>query len=80
MQPGLVIDFSRGKAHFRGMDLVTIMAGVLLGNLLTVGLLFNIKKLDVPDPPLRNMVWVVVICSVGFLIALAVAQQTPAGL
>lgn len=75
MQPGLVIDFSRGKAHFRGMDLVTVMAGVLLGNLLTVGLLFNIKKLDVPDPPLRNMVWVVVIGLVVCLIGVALARQ-----
>ena len=54
---------------------MTVMAGVLLGNLLTVGLLFNIKKLDVPDPPLRNMVWVVVIGLVVCLIGVALARQ-----
>ena len=79
MQPkGWYIDFSGAQAHIGGMDLVTVMAGVLVGNLLTVGLLWNIKKLDAPNPPLRNIIYVLIIALVVCLIGVAVAQQTPA--
>lgn len=62
------------------MDLVTIMAGVLLGNMITFSFLWHLKKLDSEKPPMRNVLAILFTLLVVFLIGLAVSGSGQAGL
>jgi hypothetical protein len=60
--------------HPAGMDVVVVTAGVLIGNFITVAFLWNVKKLDAPNPPVKNIVYVLIIAGLSFLIALSLYQ------
>lgn len=62
------------------MDIVTVVAGVILGNALTVAFLWNARKLDTPNPPARNILFVLVILGFAALVFVAGAQSVPAAM
>lgn len=57
------------------MDIVTVIAGVLLGNTLTAAFLWNARKLDAPNPPLKNILVALAILGFAALIFVAGAQS-----
>jgi hypothetical protein len=62
------------------MDLITVVAGVLLGNLITVALIWNIRQLGGPNPPIRNLLAVIFIGLVVATIGIVLGQSSPAEL
>ena len=60
------------------MDISVISAGVLVGNFLTVAFLWNLRALDVANPPTKNIVYIIAVTGVVFLIALASYQSLSA--
>jgi hypothetical protein len=60
------------------MDISTIVAGVLVGNFLTLGIVFNIRALDVPNPPLKNIIFALLLIGVALVAVLASAQSLSA--
>lgn len=62
------------------MDLVTVVAGVILGNSLTVAFLWNARKLDAPEPPVRNILIALAILGFAGLVFVAGAQNHEVGL
>lgn len=62
------------------MDLATITAGVLLGNLITFALVWNLRKLDAVRPPMFNLLALFFTLLVVFLIGLAASDFGQAAL
>ena len=60
-----------------GMDFATVTAAVLFANLITVSLLWQLRKLDVEKPPMKNMLATLFIFLVVFLIGLGAADSVP---
>jgi hypothetical protein len=57
------------------MEITTIIAGVLAGNFLTVGIMLNIRELDVPNPSLKNIVALLLFIGAALAVTLACAQS-----
>ena len=60
------------------MDITTVVAGVLVANFLTIGIVFNLRALDVPNPPLKNIIFALILIGVSLVVALASAQSLSA--
>jgi hypothetical protein len=73
-----LLAFAGNRADMINMDISTIVAGVLVGNFLTLGIVFNIRALDVPNPPLKNIIFVLILMGVALVVGLAAAQSLPA--
>jgi hypothetical protein len=70
-----ILVFAGISADMINMDISTIVAGVLVGNFLTLGIVFNIRALDVPNPPLKNIIFVLILMGAALVVALASAQS-----
>jgi hypothetical protein len=60
------------------MDISTIVAGVLVGNFLTLGIVFNIRALDVPNPPFKNIIFALMLIGAALAVGLSSAQSLSA--
>ena len=57
------------------MNIVTVLAGVLIGNFITFMLIWQIRKLDVPNPPIKSLLAVIFIGVWIALIGFAFSQS-----
>jgi hypothetical protein len=73
-----VLVFAGISADMTIMDISTVVAGVLVANFLTLGIIFNIRALDVPNPPLKNIIFALILMGAALVVALASAQSLSA--
>ena len=57
------------------MDIITVTAGVLIGNLITAALLWQLRAVSVPEPPVKNLIILLLIFGLMILIGLGLAQS-----
>ena len=60
------------------MDITTVVAGVLVANFLTIGIVFNLRALDVPNPPFKNIIFALLFMGAALVAGLASAQSMSA--